>query len=127
MIVSIGTDLCEVPRLAKVRKQRGTRFEKRIYTRSEQEYCRRRAEADHSFAARFAAKEAVMKALGTGWRHGVRWVDIEVVRQPGQAPYLQLHGRTAEIAREKGITRLHLSLTHTDASAMAFVVAENVT
>lgn len=125
MIVSIGTDLVEVPRLAAVMKARGRRFEQRIFTPGEIAYCRRRkASAMNSFAARFAAKEAVMKALGTGWTQKVRWIDIEVVRDAGGPPRVQLHGVCAKIAKQKGIARLHLSLTHTAAGAIAFVVAE---
>ena len=125
MIVSIGADLAEILRIGRALKERGERFENRIFTKGEIAYCRRRrATAAQSFAARFAAKEAVMKALGTGWRRGVRWVDIEVVREPGKAPFLRLHGKTAEIAKRKRIGRLHLALTHTHSTAAAFVVAE---
>ena len=125
MIVSIGADLAEIPRIAKALQARGERFESRIFTKGEIAYCRRRkATAASSFAARFAAKEAVMKALGTGWRKGVRWIDIEVAREPGEAPTIRLHGRSAEIAKKKRIARFHLALTHTDSTAAAFVVAE---
>lgn len=125
MIVSIGTDLVDIPRLAAVMKARGRRFEQRIYTAGEIAYCRRRkASALNSFAGRFAAKEAVMKALGTGWTQKVRWVDIEVVREAGGPPRIQLHGECAKIAKRRGIKRLHLSLTHTDTVASACIVAE---
>lgn len=124
MIISIGTDLVEIPRFAQVLRERGARFEKRIFTFKEIEYCRRRATFANSLAARFGAKEAVMKALGTGWRKGVRWVDIEVVRKPGEAPTIQLHGRCKKIAAKKGIRHWHLSLTHTEETASAMVVAE---
>lgn len=125
MIVSIGTDLVDIPRLAAVMKARGRRFEQRIYTPGEIAYCRRRkASAMNSFAGRFAAKEAVMKALGTGWTQKVRWVDIEVVRETGGPPKIQLRGESAKIAKRKGIKRLHLSITHSETSAIAFVVAE---
>lgn len=125
MIVSIGTDLVEIARFSRVMKARGKAFEERLFTAAEVAYCRqRRASSVNSFAARFAAKEAAMKALGTGWSKGVRWVDIEVVRAPGEAPKIQLHGESAKIAKRKGITRMHLSITHSETSAMAFVVAE---
>ncbi|MEZ5980503.1 MAG: holo-ACP synthase [Planctomycetota bacterium] len=126
MIVSIGTDLAQIERMDDVLRRRGERFTARIFTAGERAYCERRAHPATHFASRFAAKEAVMKALGTGWRKGVRWIDIEVVRAPGEAPRVVLHGRSAEIARERSIDHLHLSLTHDAGVAMAVVVAENV-
>ncbi|MCI0589827.1 MAG: holo-ACP synthase [Planctomycetes bacterium] len=124
MIVSNGVDLVEIPRFARVLREWGERFEARIFTEGERAYCRRRAPAETHFAARFAAKEAVMKALGTGWRGGVTWKDIEVVRAPGGPPTVRLGGVCAGIARDRGIARLHLSLTHDAGIALAFVVAE---
>ena len=105
--------------------RRGQRFLDRIFTAGEQAYCERRAarRATH-YAGRFAVKEAVMKVLGTGWRRGVRWVDIEVTRAPGQAPELRLHGRSAEIARERGIDRIHITITHDAGIASAVAVGE---
>lgn len=124
MIVSTGTDLVEIRRFERVLKEWGERFEARIFTEGEREYCRRRAPSAVHLAARFAAKEAVMKALGTGWSRGVRWRDIEIVRAPGGPPSIRLHGASAEIARGRGIGRLHVSLTHDAGIALAFVVAE---
>ncbi len=124
MIIALGTDLIEVPRVASALERLGARFENRIFTKAESVYCRRRHGFAQSFAARFAAKEAVMKALGTGWRRGVRWVDIEVERAPGQAPTIALKGAAADHARRRGIRRFHLSLTHTAEYAEAVVVAE---
>jgi holo-[acyl-carrier protein] synthase len=127
VIVSNGVDLVEIARFERVLREWGDRFEARVFTDGEREYCRRRAPAPAHFAARFAAKEAAMKALGTGWRGGVRWKDIEVVRAPGGPPTLRLAGACAEIARRRGIARLHLSLTHDAGVALAFVVAEGAT
>ena len=125
-IVSIGSDLCQISRIADVLKRRGEGFCDRIYSDTERAYCdaRPRSRATH-YAGRFAVKEAVMKALGTGWRSGVRWGDIETLRESGQAPTLELHGRTKELALERGITRWHLTITHDAGLALAFVVAES--
>lgn len=125
-IVSIGSDLCQISRIEDVLERRGEGFCARIYSDSERAYCdaRPRSRANH-YAGRFAVKEAVMKALGTGWRSGVRWVDIETTREPGQAPTIQLHGRSKELAAERGISRWHLTITHDAGLALAFVVAES--
>ena len=126
-IVALGLDLTQIERLAEAESRRGERFLERIFTARERAYCERRAQRRHvHYAGRFAVKEAVMKALGTGWTHGVRWVDIEVVRASGQAPELLLHGQSAAIAREKGIARWHVTITHDAGIAAAVVVAESV-
>jgi holo-[acyl-carrier protein] synthase len=125
VIVAIGTDISEVARMQSALERLGERFERRIFTRDESAYCRRRRNFAQSFAARFAAKEAVMKALGTGWRRGVRWVDIEVRRQPGSAPEISLYGAAAEHAKRLRIGRWLLTLTHTDQLAQAIVVGES--
>ena len=100
----------------------GDRFLKRVYTPAEISYCFDRGENYRSLAARFAAKEAAMKALGTGWKRGVRWVDLEVVRRPGSAPEMVLHGRSAQLG---GGRRFLVSLSHTDTQAIAVVIAES--
>ena len=125
-IVSIGSDLCQISRIEDVLERRGEGFCARIYSEAERAYCeaRPRSRANH-YAGRFAVKEAVMKALGTGWGDGVRWVDIETTREPGQAPKIELHGRTKELAAERGISRWHLTITHDAGLAVAFVVAES--
>ena len=97
----------------------------RLFTDGERAYCDRRRERMTHYAGRFAVKEAVMKVLGTGWTRGVRWRDIEVVRQPGSAPTLVLHGVAHEIAREKGIARIHITITHDAGLAAAVAVAES--
>lgn len=114
----VGIDIVEVPRIRRVLERWGERFLKRIYTTQEIAYCQGRAP---QLASRFAAKEAVMKALGTGIR-GVGWREVEVLRQRGRAPALQLHGRAQSRARALGITELALSLTHSDHYALASVV-----
>ncbi len=124
MIVGIGTDLIEVERIEASFRRFGEHFLERIYTPAEIAYCQARKTGAESLAARFAAKEAGAKALGTGISRGVGWRELEVHRLPGRAPELRLHGRAAEIAAALGITRLTLSLTHTRGLAMAVVIAE---
>jgi holo-[acyl-carrier protein] synthase len=124
-IVALGLDLTEIQRLAEAETRRGERFLARVFTPRERDYCERRAERRHAhYAGRFAVKEAVMKALGTGWTRGVRWVDIEVVRASGAPPELVLHGESASIARARGIDRWHVTITHDAGIAAAVVVAE---
>ena len=102
----------------------GERFLRRVFTPEEIRYSTSKANAAERLAARFAAKEAGMKALGTGLRHGITWQDMEVVRQPGKRPELRYSGKAAEFAAGLGCKRVHLSLTHTAKQAMAFVVLE---
>ena len=125
MILGVGTDLIEIDRIARSLERFGAQFLNRIYTPAEIAYCQRRRQAAESFAARFAAKEAAAKALGTGISRGVTWKEIEVVRAPGQAPELRLHGRAAELAEFRGVRRFSVSLTHARALALAVVLAEN--
>jgi holo-[acyl-carrier protein] synthase len=125
MVVGLGTDLVEIERIRRSVERFGEQFIVRIYTAGEIAYCTRKKNSAESFAARFAAKEAGAKALGTGISRGVSWQELEVGREPGGRPTLLLHGRAAEIARQLGIARLSLSLTHTRELAMAFVVAED--
>ncbi len=125
MIVGIGTDLIEVARIEASLHRFGDQFLERIYTAGEIAYCKARRTGAESLAARFAAKEAGAKALGTGISRGVGWRELEVHRLPGRAPELRLHGRAAEIAASLGIARLTLSLTHTRGLAMAVVIAEH--
>ena len=127
MIVAIGLDVCDVDRIRRALEARsGPRFRERVFTAAERAYCEaRRRGRFASYAARFAAKEAAMKALGTGWARGVGWQDFEVVRAAGGPPQLVVHGKAAEIARRRGMVRWLLALTHTDASAVASVVVED--
>jgi len=125
MIIAIGIDLVEVSRLEEVFERRGDRFRARVFTEAEINYCESLGSKFASYAARFAAKEAVMKALGTGWSEGVGWRDIEVVSQPGIAPAITLHRRALDRMGELGASRVHVSLTHTGNLAMAQVVLES--
>src|SRR6202050_1942177 len=125
MIVGTGIDIAEVPRIRQSIARFGNRFLKRIYTEGEIRYCDSKANRVERYAARFAAKEAAMKALGTGWSHGVRWRDLEVKRQPGGRPTLAFHGKAAEFAAKLGAKHVALSLSHTAEQAIAQVILEN--
>jgi holo-[acyl-carrier protein] synthase len=125
MILGIGTDMIEISRIEQSITQFGERFLDRVFTPVEIAYCRQKKKhSAESFAARFAAKEAAAKALGTGISRGVSWKEIEVQRRPGGPPTLHLSGRAREIARQLGITRLSLSLTHSRDMALAVAIAE---
>lgn len=125
MIVGTGVDLAEVDRIRESIERFGERFLKRIYTEREIAYVERKANKYERYAARFAAKEAGMKAIGTGWRKGVRWQDFEVVNLPSGRPTLKLHGVAAGFAARLGVTNIHLSLTHTSQSGLAYVILES--
>jgi holo-[acyl-carrier protein] synthase len=125
MIVGSGIDLVEIGRIQQSMDRYGQRFLDRVYTAAEQAYCLRKRKAGESFAARFAAKEAGAKALGTGISYGVNWLEIEVVREPGGRPTLRFHGRAAQFAARLGAHRATLSITHTAAFAMASVLLED--
>jgi holo-[acyl-carrier protein] synthase len=124
MIVAIGIDIVEIERMKEVFARRGERFRNRVFTEAEIDYCEGRASRLESYAARFAAKEAAMKALGTGWSEGVGWREIEVARAGTGAPTIQLHGRALERMSEIGARKAHLSLTHSRDIAMAQVILE---
>jgi len=124
MIVGTGVDICEVPRIAQSIARFGDRFLQRVFTPEEIRYCQSKKNSTERFAARFAAKEAAMKALGTGQRQGVIWKDIEVAHAPGGRPILRLSGTAAEIAQKLGVNRTSLSLTHSESTAMAMVIFE---
>ena len=125
MIVGTGVDIAEVNRIRESITRFGERFLHRVFTAGEIEYCERKASRFESYAARFAAKEAGMKALGTGWNHGVRWRDIEVVRPRGQRPTIHFHGRAAAFAERLGTRNIALSITHTSEQALAHVILES--
>jgi holo-[acyl-carrier protein] synthase len=124
MIVGSGIDLVEISRIKHAVDRFGSRFLDRVYLKLEQEYCLRKKHSAESFAARFAAKEAAAKALGTGISQGVNWLEIEVVRERSGRPALRLHGRAAQRAEQMGVVNTSLSLTHTGELAMASVVME---
>lgn len=125
MIIGTGIDLAEVDRIRAAIERFGPRFTERIFTPGEIGYVERKANRFERYAARFAAKEAGMKAIGTGWRRGVRWQDFEVVNLPSGRPTLKLHGVAARFAEQLGVRAVSLSLTHTSSVGMAFVILEN--
>jgi holo-[acyl-carrier protein] synthase len=124
VIVGTGIDLCEVGRIESAIQRYGQRFVERIYTEREIAYAERKANPYERYAARFAAKEAGMKALGTGWRGGLGWRDLEVANLASGRPTLKLHGKAAEIAEKLGVRNISLSITHTGGQAMAMVMLE---
>lgn len=125
MIVGTGIDIAEVPRIAESIERFGDRFVQRVFTEGEIEYCESKANRVERYAARFAAKEAAMKALGTGWNHGVRWRDIEVYREQGRRPTIKFHGKAAEFAARMNARNVSLSISHTREQAIASVILES--
>jgi holo-[acyl-carrier protein] synthase len=125
MILGSGVDLCEVPRIEQAIARHGQRFLERIFTPGEIAYADRKANRSERYAARFAAKEAGMKALGTGWTGGIAWRDFEVTNLPSGRPTLRFHGKAADIAAKLGVRNIALSLTHTREQAMAVVILES--
>src|SRR5215813_15563084 len=124
MIVGTGVDITEVPRIKASVERFGQRFLSRVFTPEELRYCLAKPNSAERLAARFAAKEAGLKAIGTGLRHGITWQDVEVLRMPGQRPVLKFNGKAAEFAERLGCKRTHLSLSHTKEQAIAHVILE---
>ena len=124
MILGMGIDVTEVRRIREVFESQGERFVRRVYTEAEAAYCEQFRNKYERYAGRFAAKEAAMKALGTGWSRGVRWVDVEVVRPRGGRPTLHLHGEARKIAEALGVKNTAVSITHTAEQALAQVIFE---
>jgi holo-[acyl-carrier protein] synthase len=124
MIVGMGIDVAEVPRIRAVIEAQKERFLRRVYTLDEAAYCEQFKNKYERYAGRFAVKEAAMKALGTGWSRGVRWVDVEVVRQRGGRPTLALRGEAKKIADTLGVKHIAVSITHTAEHAFAQVIFE---
>ena len=125
MIVGTGVDLAEVPRIRASIERFGRRFVERIYTPAEIAYVERKANRYERYAARFAAKEAGMKAIGTGWKRGVTWQDFEVANLPSGKPTLRFHGVAASIAERLKVRVVSLSITHTAELGMAHVILED--
>jgi holo-[acyl-carrier protein] synthase len=125
LILGLGVDIAEVDRVRAAIERRGQPFLNRVFTPAEIDYCERFKNKFERYAGRFAAKEAAMKALGTGWRRGVRWVDFEVVRESSGRPTITLAGEAAKIAASIGVARISLSITHTSSEALAQVIFEH--
>jgi holo-[acyl-carrier protein] synthase len=124
MIIGVGIDTVEIPRLRKTLARYGDRFVQRVFTPEEKEYCIAHADPTPHYAVRFAAKEALFKALGTGWARGVTWQDVEVRRKTPGAPHLELTGEAQILSKTFGTQSIHLSLSHSDNSAIALVILE---
>jgi len=125
VILGAGIDLCEVPRIRASIERYGRRFLDRVFTAAEIAFVESKANRYERYAARFAAKEAGMKAIGTGWRKGVRFRDFEVANMPSGKPTLRFHGEAAEFASRLGVRRVTVSLTHTATQGIAFVILED--
>ena len=123
-ILGIGTDIVECLRIAQIIERHGELFITRVYSAHEIEYCSARKAATQHYAARWAAKEAVLKALGTGWRRGIGWRDIEICNQPSGAPKAVLRGGAREVLERSGVKKLHVSLSHCRSHAVAYAIAE---
>ncbi len=124
MIRGTGTDIIEIERIRKLHEKQGQAFLDKCFTSAEIAYCLSKKNSAESFAARFAAKEAVMKALGSGWGEGVAFSNIELVRSASGAPKIVLHRTALEYAQRAGIGRIHISISHCKEYAVAFAVAE---
>lgn len=125
MIVGTGIDLAETARIKEALERHGERFSKRVFTPQEIAYCEKFKNKAERYAARFAAKEAAFKALGTGWGEGVRWLDVEVTHLPSGKPELVLSGRAQEVARRLSVTRMEVSISHADLYVVAQVIFES--
>lgn len=123
-VLGIGTDITECLRIAQLIERHGELFITRVYTDHEIAYCSSRKAATQHYAGRWAAKEAVLKALGTGWRRGISWRDIEVRNLPSGAPSIVLRGGARDVFERLGIERLHISISHSRTNAIAYAIAE---
>ena len=123
-VIGIGTDITEVARIRTMLDKHGDIFLNRVFTQSEQDYCLPRKAADQHLAGRWAAKESILKAIGTGWTKGIGWTEIEIISQPGGKPKVELHGRAAEVCQELGIDEVLISISHVKDTAIAFAIAQ---
>ena len=126
VVIGIGVDMVDVDRVKGIMARRGARFVRRAFTEAEVAYCSRCQCPERRYAARFAAKEAVMKALGRGWFQGMPFKEIEVTREPSGRPGVSLSGQMQQLAESLGASSIHLSITHEQRSAVAFVVVEKL-
>jgi holo-[acyl-carrier protein] synthase len=125
MIVGMGVDIAETVRIGAAIERHGDRFHKRLYTPAEIAYCERFKNKAERYAARFAAKEAAFKALGTGWGNGVHWLDVEITHQPSGKPEVIFTGRAKEVADRLGVTRAGVSISHANRYVVAQVILES--
>jgi holo-[acyl-carrier protein] synthase len=122
-VVGIGTDIIECLRIAQMIQRHGEQFITRVYTPHEMQYCQARKQSTQHFAGRWAAKEAVLKALGTGWRRGISWRDVEIRTESSGKPFIVLHGGAREVSDELGIQEVLVSISHCRSHATAYAIA----
>jgi holo-[acyl-carrier protein] synthase len=122
-VLGIGTDIIECLRIARMIERHGELFIDRVYTATEIQYCRSRKQATQHFAGRWAAKEAILKALGTGWRKGISWRDVEVRNERGGKPVVALRGGARDVVEQLGIQKLLVSISHCRSHAIAYAMA----
>ncbi len=122
-IIGIGTDITECLRIAKMIERHGDLFINRVYTPAEVAYCRNRRQATEHFTGRWCAKEAVLKAIGTGWIQGISWRDMEILNEPGGRPVVRLNDGTLDVARQRGIQEIFVTISHCRTHATAYAVA----
>jgi len=124
MIIGIGTDLVEIDRFRSALRRHGERLLRKVFTEEERCYCESRMNRLAHYTARFAGKEAVLKALGTGWSGGIAWTDVNIAHRQGGGTEVRLSGVAARVAERRKVRSVHLSLSHTDRYASAFALAE---
>ena len=122
-VVGIGTDIVEVQRIGNMIDKHDDTFIQKVFTTGEIEYCGPRKAAVQHYAGRWAAKEAILKAIGTGWSKGIKWTDIEVINQMGGKPYVKLNGKAIEVCEERGIDEILITISHCNLFATAFATA----
>ena len=125
MIAGVGIDIVGIERIEALVREHGERFLKRVFTEGEKAYCSSRAQPAQHYAGRFAAKEAVLKALGTGWSGGVGWKQVEVTSTEKGRPEIRLTGRASELAEAMGVRKVHISISHADGYAVAQAVLDS--
>ncbi len=125
-IIGIGTDIIECLRIAQMIERHGELFINRVYTPLEIQYCQSRKQSTQHYAGRWAAKEAILKAIGTGWRKGISWRDIEVRNEPGGRPVVAMRGGARDVVEQLGITQMLISISHCRSHATAYAVAQGV-
>jgi holo-[acyl-carrier protein] synthase len=122
-IIGIGTDIMECLRIARMIERHGDLFINRVYTAEEIRYCQNRKQAPQHFPGRWAAKEAILKALGTGWRRGISWCDVEVRSEPGGQPVVAVRGGVKEVVERLGVAKILVSISHCHTHAVAYAIA----
>jgi len=124
-IIGIGTDITECLRIARMIERHGELFINRVYTPAEIRYCRSRKQATQHYTGRWAAKEAILKALGTGWARGISWRDIEILNEPGGRPVVGVRGGAKDLVEQFGITKILVTISHCHTHATAYAIAIN--